>query len=65
MDPEPNMHDLAQQIARLAETMVNWKTDMAQRDAEAARRDKDNLRWTIPMVLGCTAPVIGAVALFS
>ncbi len=51
--------------AKLRETMVNWKTDMAQRDAEAAKRDKDNLRWTTLLVLGCTAPVIGAVALFS
>ncbi len=33
--------------------------------ADLAKRDKDNQRWTITLVLGCTALIIGAVALFS
>ncbi len=39
--------------------------DMAKRDVEAIQRDTDNPRWTITRVLGGTARVIGAVALFS
>ncbi len=45
-------------LASMEANMAHWKTDMAQ-------RDKDNQRWTITLVLGCTALVIGAVALFS
>ena len=38
---------------------------LASLEADMAKRDKDNQRWTITLVLGCTALVIGAVALFS
>ncbi|MCY4006655.1 MAG: hypothetical protein OXE84_07520 [Rhodobacteraceae bacterium] len=38
---------------------------LASLQADLAKRDKDNQRWTITLVLGCTALVIGAVALFS
>ncbi len=51
--------------ADLAKRDADRAADMAKRDVEAAKRDKDNQRWTITLVLGCTALVIGAVALFS
>ena len=38
---------------------------LASLQADLAKRDRDNQRWTIALVLGCTALVIGAVALFS
>ncbi len=38
---------------------------LASLQADLAKRDRDNQRWTITLVLGCTALVIGAVALFS
>ena len=61
--------DLAQRDADMAADMAkrdaDMAADMAQRDVDAAKRDKDNQRWTITLVLGCTALVIGAVALFS
>ena len=38
---------------------------LANLQADLAKRDRDNQRWTITLVLGCTALVIGAVALFS
>jgi len=31
--------------------------------ADMEKRDKDNQRWIIGLVLGCTAIVVGAVAL--
>ncbi len=76
MTSDLDIHDLARHVAvmeksmetlkaeqesaldRLRADMANWKTDMV-------KRDKDNQRWTITLVLGCTALVIGAVALFS
>jgi len=39
------------------------RSDMARRDVETAKRDKDNQRWIIGLVLGCTAIVVGAIAL--
>ncbi|MCY4196176.1 MAG: hypothetical protein OXD33_04545 [Rhodobacteraceae bacterium] len=51
--------------SRIDARLASLQTDMAKRDVEAAKRDKDNQRWTITLVLGCTALVIGAVALFS
>ena len=38
---------------------------LASLQVDLAKRDRDNQRWTITLVLGCTALVIGAVALFS
>ncbi len=57
--------DMAKRDADLAKRDADMAADLAKRDVEAARRDKDNQRWTITLVLGCTALVIGAVALFS
>ena len=51
--------------SRIDARLASLQTDMAKRDVEAVKRDKDNQRWTITLVLGCTALVIGAVALFS
>ncbi|MCY4260484.1 MAG: hypothetical protein OXC91_09510 [Rhodobacteraceae bacterium] len=51
--------------SRIDTGLALMREDMAKRDAEAVKRDKDNQRWTITLVLGCTALVIGAVALFS
>jgi len=31
--------------------------------ADMAKRDKDNQRWIVGLVLGCTAIVVGAIAL--
>ncbi|MCY4005261.1 MAG: hypothetical protein OXE84_00300 [Rhodobacteraceae bacterium] len=52
-------------LASLQTDMAKRDVEAAKRDVEAAKRDKDNQRWTITLVLGCTALVIGAVALFS
>ncbi len=52
-------------LDRLRADLAKRDADLAKRDVEAAQRDKDNQRWTITLVLGCTALVIGAVALFS
>ena len=57
--------DLATHREDAAKRDADMAAEMAKRDAEAAKRDKDNQRWTITLVLGCTALVIGAVALFS
>ncbi len=69
MDPEPDIHDLARQVAvmeqsmetmqaNLTATLEGFRTDqaklretMAQRDVEAARRDKDNLRWIVGLFI--------------
>ncbi len=51
--------------ADMAKRDADMAADLAKRDVEAVKRDKDNQRWTITLVLGCTALVIGAVALFS
>ena len=55
----------ADMAAEMAKRDADMAAEMAKRDVEAAKRDKDNQRWTITLVLGCTALVIGAVALFS
>ena len=61
MTDGPTPHELSERIARLEERMktmqamqAEYKTDiarlaedMAKRDIEAAKRDKDNLRWMI------------------
>ncbi len=57
--------DMAKRDVEAAKRDADMAADRAKRDVEAARRDKDNQRWTITLVLGCTALVIGAVALFS
>ncbi len=41
-------------IARLAEIMANWKTDMAQ-------RDKDNLRWSIGLWVAAVVIIGGRI----
>ena len=62
------------QLARNESAIERLRADMEKRDKEAARReadlkteaakrDKDNQRWIIGLVLGCTAIVVGAVAL--
>ncbi|MCY4240108.1 MAG: hypothetical protein OXD36_00010 [Rhodobacter sp.] len=62
------------QLARNESAIERLRADMEKRDREAARReadlkteaakrDKDNQRWIIGLVLGCTAIVVGAVAL--
>ena len=54
-------------IERLRADMEKRDKEAARREAdlrtEAAKRDKDNQRWIIGLVLGCTATVVGAVAL--
>ncbi len=57
--------DLATRDVEAAKRDADMAADLAKRDVEAVKRDKDNQRWTITLVLGCTALVIGAVALFS
>ena len=58
MSEAPDNHELARQLAVLEERMnthqATYETAlerlerrMAERDAEAAKRDKDNLRWQI------------------
>ncbi len=51
------------QLARNESAIERLRADMEKRDKEAARRDRDNQRWIIGLVLGCTAIVVGAVAL--
>ena len=51
--------------SRIDARLAGMQADLAKRDVETARRDRDNQHWTITLVLGCTALVIGAVALFS
>ncbi|MCY4327541.1 MAG: hypothetical protein OXC53_08145, partial [Rhodobacteraceae bacterium] len=41
--------------SRIDARLASLQTDMAKRDVEAVKRDKDNQRWTITLVLGCTA----------
>ncbi|MCY4300286.1 MAG: hypothetical protein OXC68_00920 [Aestuariivita sp.] len=48
---------------RLNVTLERFHTDMADLKTENAKRDKDNQRWIIGLVLGCTAIIVGAVAL--
>jgi len=48
---------------RLNATLERFHTDMVDLKTENAKRDKDNQRWIIGLVLGCTAIVVGAVAL--
>ena len=54
-------------IERLRADMEKRDREAARREAdlktEAAKRGKDNQRWIIGLVLGCTAIVVGAVAL--
>jgi len=42
-------------IARLAEQMANWKTDMSRRDTEAGRRENRNLLATLGGLAVATA----------
>ena len=39
-------------LERNERKMAELKTDMAKRDAEAARRDRDNTRWIVASILG-------------
>jgi len=48
---------------RLNATLERFHTAMAELKTENAKRDKDNQRWIIGLVLGCTAIVVGAIAL--
>jgi len=47
---------------RLNATLERFHTAMAELKTENAKRDKDNQRWIIGLVLGCTAIVVGAIA---
>ncbi|MCY4167735.1 MAG: hypothetical protein OXE82_05595 [Rhodobacter sp.] len=58
MGDAPDIHELARQVAVLEERMKTMhaeyegaldrlRADMERRDADAAKRDKDNLRWQI------------------
>ncbi|MCY4345417.1 MAG: hypothetical protein OXC17_01300 [Aestuariivita sp.] len=54
---------------RMETKQAEYRTDisllaekMAERDKEAAQRDKDNLRWTIGLALACTTIILGAMA---
>ncbi len=54
--------------ANLKADMADWKADMAkrdvERDAEAHRRDKDNLRWQIGLWVA-TIVILGFLIRFS
>ncbi len=74
MTDEPTLHHLSERMARLEGGMkaqeermnaMNERYDKgwALVREDMAKRDKDNQCWTITLVLGCTALVIGAVAL--
>jgi len=64
MNDEPPM---SEHIARLEERMKTLKaeneTAFERLRADMAKRDKDNQRWIVGLVLGCTAIVVGAIAL--
>ena len=74
MTSGPDIHDLARHVAVMEKSMetmqAEYRTDiarlaetMAQRDAEAARRDKDNLRWTVGFGIAqtlVTVAILGA-----
>ena len=51
MTDGPTPHGLSERIARLEERMktmqAEYKTDIARLAEDLAKRDKDNLRWTI------------------
>ena len=58
MGDAPDIHELAKQVAVLEKRMKTMhaeyegaldrlRADMERRDADAAKRDKDNLRWQI------------------
>ncbi len=51
MTSDLDMHDLAQQIARLEERMetkqAEYRTDIARLAETMAQRDKDNQRWVV------------------
>jgi len=79
MDDTPDNRELAHRIELLKKDFDVLKADISAKldqmiadatrreadlKAEAAKRDKDNQRWIIGLVLGCTAIVVGAVALF-
>ncbi len=64
-------HELARRLAVLEERMKTmderydkgWallREDMAKRDAEAAKRDKDNLRWQIGLWVAAVV-IIGVI----
>jgi len=61
------MQDLDTRLAVLEERMNTLKaeneTAFERLRADMAKRDKDNQRWIIGLVLGCTAIVVGAIAL--
>ena len=50
------------QLAKNESAIDRLRADMERRDTEEAKRDKDNQRWIIGLVLGCTAIVVGAIA---
>ena len=71
MGDTPDTHGLARQFAVLEERMktmqADYKTDIAmlgkqiaERDAEQTRRDKDNLRWQVGLWIAAVV-IIGVL----
>ncbi len=60
---DPNIHDIAWQIAVLEEEVEKTKSDLSatldQFRADMARRDVSNTRWAIALVIGAVV-VLGA-----
>ena len=60
---EPNIHDLARQVAVLEERMNTQTADLgkalAEFRADMARRDRDNTRWIIALVAGAVIITVG------
>ncbi len=60
--------DLQGTLERFRADMADWKADMAkqdvERDAEAHRRDKDNLRWQIGLWVAAVV-ILGFLIRFS
>ncbi len=49
--------------SRIDASLAQMRVEMAGFREDAAKRDKENQRWMIWLVLACTAIVVGTVAL--
>jgi len=73
MSEPPDLQEINTRLAVLEERMNSMKAQnesavdrmnalLADLRTDNVKRDKDNQRWIIGLVLGCTAIVVGAIA---
>ena len=55
---EPNIHDLARQVAVLEERM---NTSYERLRADMAKRDRENTRWIVGAIIAAVIVIIGAM----